>query len=190
MENLKYSLFDLFSFAIPGSIFLLSLILLDSPDKLCGTWSAAVLQLFTAVNVYAAVAFIVVAYFLGFVLAVPAALLLRFKEWLFRLPKPKHLPDKSRSEKYVLVREHSKENFKYIEQWNVLTKLMSALAVVTLFISITFYVCIPCFPVINMCIGIGLSIAFLFRASEYHSWAVIDLDNAAYALQTAGVVTK
>src|SRR5262245_39281839 len=140
MENLKYSLFDLFSFAIPGSIFLLSLILLDSPDKLCGTWSTAVLQLFTTVNVYAAVAFIVVAYFLGFVLAVPATLLLRFKEWLFRLPKPKHLPNKSRSEKYVLVREHSKENFKYIEQWNVLTKLMSALAVVTLFISITFYV--------------------------------------------------
>lgn len=187
MESLKYSLFDLFSFAIPGGIFLLSLFVLGCGPAICENWITTIKTLFDDVNVYYGLAFILVAYFAGIAISLPARWLLRLKEWKWPVHKSSSI---SRSELYTLVRAGNKENFHYIERWNVLTKMMSSFSLVVLFDSIFFCYQIRCFTWPYMLTGCALSVAFILQASEYHRWSMADLENAAKNLEARREVSE
>jgi hypothetical protein len=176
MENLRYTLFDLFSYTIPGGLLILSLILVPSfPEQ--GSTLNDIRELIGDAGVLMTVLFIVVGYCAGFVLCIIGNYLLSVKEFFFPIPKPRNI-NAGNSQKFVVVREKSKENFKYIEQWNVLKNFSSSLSLALICIDIQCLSAIKAFTVLHFIIGLATSFLVLFKASTYHRWAVIDLDNA------------
>ncbi|GGB17796.1 hypothetical protein GCM10011511_47010 [Puia dinghuensis] len=121
--------------------------------------------------------FILAAYCTGFILCIFGNYLLNLKEWLWPVPKPKN-SSAGNSQKYIVVREKSKENFRYVEQWNVLKNFSSSLALALICIDVQCLVSIKSFTIFHFIGGIALSMVVLFKASTYHRWAIIDLDNA------------
>ncbi len=176
MNNLKYTLFDLFVYTLPGALLLFSgYVVYFGNDKHFS--SQTIGSIFSNLNIYEAAIFIIFSYCCGFVCSIIGYYFWRLKELFFPIFKKDEEP-KSKSKKFATVRELSKENFKYIEQWNVLKNFASALSVVLLVIDFLFFYQYNGFPVICFLIGMILSILILFQASNYHRWALIDLDNA------------
>ena len=130
MEKLRYSLFDLFAYALPGTLVITSLYVTtlyydDIP------FYSALESMWAGATIYKAIFFILLSYFSGFLMSVIANYLLALKEKI----KPT-----GNSRKFVVIREHSKENFKYIEQWNVLKNFAATLSLTVLILSILYYV--------------------------------------------------
>jgi hypothetical protein len=181
MENIKYNLFDLFVYALPGSLIVLSISLIQSNFHLCDPASRFFKEYFRDVNIFATIIFLAFSYCTGFISSIISRYFLRVKEYFFPLPHPIHSSLKN-SEKYSLVREKSKENFKYIEQWNVLKSFSCNLAATVLFITIIFFLKYNCFSWYYLLLGCFVSIALIFQASEYKRWSMIDLDNTIHKL--------
>jgi len=176
MDKIRYSLFDLFVYALPGGLLLLTANVVNMEKAAALPLFSTIQKSLEEVNVYQATVFIAVAYCTGFITNIAGYYILKLKELIAPVPKPK-FSQAGNSEKLTVVRELNKENFRYIEQWNVLKNFSSNLASVIILSCILLY----SYNIIHLpalITGIILFVVLIFQASSYHRWSVIDLDNA------------
>jgi hypothetical protein len=183
MENIKYGLFDLFAYALPGTFFLFCTVYITAfvPGHPVSMIDPAFFT--TEYRILPIVVFIALAYVTGFILCSMANILLNLcLRMRSRLIKSGHPLTTStgitKSMKYVIVRESAKENQKSIEIWNVMKNFSATVALCLLILDILYYIRFRSFGILPLAAGIVLFLLLLNRAMEYHSWVVSDLDNA------------
>lgn len=180
MDNLKYSIFDILAYFLPGSVLIFtifSVTVLHKELTECDFKNA-----FKVVNensnIYTAILFVIISYTIGVITNLLAPFLLKQWERIRKINKGSK-SSLNKSEKYVLVREFSKENFSYIERWNALKNMTSNLAL-NMFLSSLLLWEFSGWYVFG---GFLILVLLIKRASDYHEWANIDLDNAVYRLK-------
>jgi hypothetical protein len=183
MEKLKYSIFDLFVYMVPGVWVLFSVYLSCRGSENSLTIPAVLLDL-KEMNIYGSFITIVLAYCTGFITSALGKYYQSLKDYLVPL-KLTGLLSMRNSEKYVLVREKSRENFKYIEQWNVLKNFSTNMAFCVLVSSTMLFIRVKSFSLVLFLSGIVISVLLLFESTKYKRWGAIDLDNAAKLCQNA-----
>ncbi len=139
MENLKYSLFDLFAYLMPGSILTLCLIIQIFHIDICNNPLHFLKVIGLLENPYILTGFfIILSYLLGFISSTFISVVFDFiiKRSINKnknnIPKKENITENEtnvissndnksifipihKNQEFVLVREHSKENFIYIE---------------------------------------------------------------------------
>lgn len=187
MENLKYSLFDFFSYLLPGILFLLFLSFAFKGIDICADLSEVLVFVSEKGNLYSAILFVFISYVIGFITNLLAKYLSKFKEKWFP-PIQGNKVNLYTSQKYILVRQFSKENFVYIEKWNVLRSMTANIALNVLIIfSISPFI-FPCTSYIFILFGVLLCTLLLFQSTKYESWVNIELDNAVYMLNKLEII--
>jgi hypothetical protein len=180
MDKLKYSLFDIFAYFVPGFILLSTLVLANSPINMVDHPFLAVESYAAHFNAYLLLFIVILSYCLGFALQL-------FSDWLlqlllkikpFRAAVPKLYPNVGDSVKYSVVRDGSAENFRYIETWNVVSMFSASMAFVILFLSIYLASTNAHFQWLQHAgPGILLAAVFFVQARKFYNWSIIDLDN-------------
>ncbi len=185
MSELIRFTFDFFGHVLPGSMVIFALSLLHPSN---GDFKS-VLENVSSMNSIGATGFIIAAYIVGFAIYPFGRYL--YRTIGFRLWKPK-LENKSDlfvSDKFVLVREYSAENFKKIESWFTYCAMSHNLAVASL---VMFVVAIirsfstgtnsATWLLISLA-AILLFFIFLHRAVTFYVWANHDLNAAINCLK-------
>lgn len=176
MQHLKYTLFDLFVYTLPGILLVTgSYALIQHYNGVA--ISPAIESLLSGANIYKALLFIALSYCLGFLASVVGNYILWVKELCFP-PFKKGLRPTGLSKKFVAIRENAKENFKYVEQWNVLKNFAATLSFTVLLLGVLFFIFFDWFSIYHLMAGIVAFFLLLQQATVYHRWALIDLDNA------------
>ncbi|MCG8329001.1 MAG: hypothetical protein MI974_15010 [Chitinophagales bacterium] len=179
MKELKFSVFDLFSYALPGGIILLPIWVfredIKSLNDLFGQLSDISLSL--------GIILIFVAYIIGNVIDNPESWLhakVGVKIWGKTDP---HETKLSNSQKRVLVRELSPQNHFFIQQWKVVKTMSHNLSFSLLILSLTllikllfFGVSNPVYFIILIVISFIFSYIFLKRAHIFDTWYYKDLN--------------
>jgi hypothetical protein len=214
MENLKYNLFDLFAYLLPGSVMSLCFLIHFGKIELCSNNWQLIKEVIGSQNLLFIVSvFVVVSYLLGFISSAIVNVLVDIKKYwnLFwgqqvqitnateitnsdsgnklseeekakknlvnesSQPKIKHWLS-HKSGMYVMIREHSKENFQYIERWNTLKSMTQNLSFVillaTIYLLYNLYSCLNLlFILINCLISLLLFFVLFAKSKEYADWA-------------------
>ncbi len=188
MEKLTFSAFDFFSYALPGTCILMSFAVLD--PRLHGP--AEMVAHADQLGIGAAVLLTVLGYVVGFSVSPVGRAL--YKTVGFRIWNH-HFEDfvgYSVSEKYILLRERSPSNFKYVETWNVLSAMSHNLAIACLFVAtnvgakLWFLSTGRSFWIGVLVVAILLFFLLLHRAVVFYRWAAVDINAAMKVLALAG----
>jgi hypothetical protein len=179
MDKIFHSTFDFFAHAIPGSCLLAALFVLR-------TEIAAPAQLLDTANTLelgGGIFLLAVGYVIGFAIYPLGRAL--YKSLGFKLWKKKMHHDIPIfiSEKYVLIREFSPANFKYVELWNMFCGMSHNLAIASLVLALC------CFAKLALgdlaqagpwwvlgLVAVGLTLIFTHRAVVFAIWAADDLN--------------
>lgn len=185
MDKIFHSTFDFFSYAIPGFYILISFFILDIQLENINSF----LDYTSKINLATGSFLLVVAYIIGFAIYPIGRFLYKkigFSIW--RRPIQNNL-DLFISDKYVLVREFSNANFKYIETWNMFCALSHNLVVACLIALVLSFIRIIFLSSANtgfwlffMFIQLLLMFIFLHRAVVFSLWAAHDLNSTIKAL--------
>lgn len=179
MKAVKYSIFDLFSYAIPGALLLLTycvsfnLLNFDNIDQ----------NIFLKEKnpILLTIVAILTSYIIGFITNILGGHFYKF----IALIIPKTKPKKSslyNSTKMILLREFSPINFEYIEKWNSMKNMCMNLSIVII-LSIFILLIKTNFVDIRMIIISLITITLLISKSfQFDRWSIIELDNAIYTL--------
>lgn len=184
MENLRYSLFDLFAYTLPGAIVLVVLYFFfhQSPPPSTALLGS-LLTFVQGATIYAAVLFVAIAYFTGYITAQLSAWYLKlFKLLPYFEPKKGNKNSLGHSAKYVLVRELARENMRYIETWNVMKSLAANFSLIVLLIGVLYWTRYHPFLTLGQLItgafaALLISAVLAKEACKYEEWRSIDLDN-------------
>ena len=123
MENLKFSIFDIFAYLLPGAVVLAALVLFATPE--IGT-IAEYINILQNLNLGLGIVAIILAYVSGNVADTFGSWIyykFGYKVWGEAWPKNKH-PRLSLAQQRALVRQYSPENYVYLQTWKTL-KTMS-----------------------------------------------------------------
>ncbi|MBK8920476.1 MAG: hypothetical protein IPM81_03065 [Saprospirales bacterium] len=186
MDKIFHSTFDFFSHAIPGFCVLSSFFILDPTLQDAQQF----LKLASQMNIGSGVFVLVLSYLTGFAINPIGRKI--YKRLGFLLFENKFHKDYKLfiSDKFILIREFSPNNFKYVETWNMFCAMAHNLAVASLFV-----LCITLIKINWQHPGniefwrtvAGLSlvffILFLHRAVKFYKWAGDDLNAALWTLQ-------
>lgn len=179
MDKFFNSTFDALTNVVPGSCIIAILFSFDegiqSLDNL--------IDKLNTINLGSAAFLIFVSYVIGFALTpIGKFLYTRLGTKIWPLITTQDSSDLSITEKFVLVREFSPSNFKYIEAWNMFCNLAHSLAVGALFMIIGCLYRIfwmgshpKLFGVIGV-VALVFFFVFLHRAIVFRSWALNDLN--------------
>ena len=179
MDKLKYSIFDLFSYTLPGAFVLSSIILINYSKDFCCEEFILIDFIKENLNIYSSILFIIGSYLSGFITNFFGSYYLKFFMLISPVPEPKY-SKLSNSEKYVLIREFSPINFEYVEKWNSLKAMCSNFAMVILLSSIFLFLLVSCFSYLHLILGSLISIISLLISRRFHKWSIIDLDNTIH----------
>lgn len=178
-SNFFHSAFDFFTHAVPGS--LLITVFLIIPDDITNYDNA--LLIYKEISIGEAVVIVSIGYLLGFAIYPIGRFLTKKNKYITRQSKFKDNLNLHVSEKYVLVRQYSPANFKYIEIWNMYSAMSHNLAVVTILSSFLFLYKLIFqnlanyeFWIFTFFISIILSILFFRRSISFSIWATDDLN--------------
>ncbi len=180
MKNIKYSIFDLFSYTIPGLILIASCIV--SFDIL-SIESENLKTIMEKDNKTLLVALIILlSYVSGFITNILGGFFLKLIILLVGKTEPKksQLPN---STKILLLREFSPSNFNYIEKWSSMKNMCSNLAVVILGCSLLFLANNTLDVLLNLCLSLPIITLLLLKSFEFGRWYIIELDNAVDILK-------
>jgi len=185
MNKIVYSTFDFFSYAIPGCCLLFACFLLDSRYATASDF----LALGESLGLGSFLIILVVGYVLGFAVNPLGRWL--YKTLGFRLFRHSFEDVKglSISDKYVLIRELTPANFKYVETWNVFCAMAHNLAIATLIVFVNTLVKItfftppnPGFWIAVAVLSVFLFLLFLQRAVVFSVWAASDINSSIRTL--------
>lgn len=178
MNDLIKFTFDFFGHVLPGSVIIFSISLLHpSNDSLTLIYENA-----GNINSGTATAIIIASYIIGFAVNPFGRYLYRslgFKLWNSQL---KNEVDMFVSDKFVLVRQYSPENFKKIEAWFTYCAMSHNLSIACLILFLVSGVKIlfqsdPLYRWIPILIlSLLLFFVFLYRAVQFYQWANHDLN--------------
>lgn len=179
MNKIFYSAFDFFTHAIPGFCIIVSLFILDKNLNTSQEFIARANQF----HIGGAVLLLVVGYIIGF--GVHPIGRYFYKKIGFKIWNEKILNDVPLfiSDKYILIREFSPQNFKYIETWNMFCAMAHNLAVACLLTLIFILIKIVFIGVPNISFWLifgAVSLVFLFlflhRSVRFSIWAAHEIN--------------
>ncbi len=185
MDKIFHSTFDFFSYAIPGVCIVGSFYLLDEklrtlPDFLAEANKA---------NVGTGILLLLVGYVIGFAIYPLGRFMYKKVKARFWGDVPYQNVDLFIADKYVLIRELSPNNFKYVETWNRYCAMAHNLSTAALFIALFATVKViwlnpgNLFFWIIFIIGIWLLFGLLLRRAVIFSiWATDDINAAIRCL--------
>ena len=181
MKNIKYSIFDLFSYTIPGGILILVTLLSNGFFQ---TENENMILIYKKEYVILAyVILIISSYIIGFLTSILGSYFLK----LISIFVPKIVPRNSSlntSTKLVLLREFSPINFNYIEKWYSMKSMCSNLAIVLIFSSTFLLIKTTLINNTLIIVAIATSIVILYiKAFQFDKWSIIELDNAIHILK-------
>jgi hypothetical protein len=179
MDKIFHSTFDFFAHAIPGSCLLAALFVLrtevDTPAQL--------LDIADSIQLGSGIFLLVAGYIAGFAIYPLGRALYRslgFKLWK---KKMHHDIPIFISEKYVLIREFSPANFKYVELWNMFCGMSHNLAIASLVLAICCFIKLGQGGLTQAgpwwalgIVAIALTLIFTHRAVVFAIWAADDLN--------------
>ena len=192
MDKIKFGLFDIFVYTIPGVVVCFAVYLFHA-DITQGlrSFTQACNKIVYELNAYTVILSFFISYLLGFVLHY-------FGYRYFGTVAPrlwkksfdgrgKHIS--ANEEKYVIVRHRSKENFVYVDQWNTYRGMSFNLSLSLLIVAIEVFV--------KMIIGRYFSLDWLLillllllmsfvtlrRAVTFHMWSLRTLEESIKMLQ-------
>jgi len=181
MDKIFHSTFEFFSHALPGAIMAMCLFLFK-------TTIVSPVDFITELNAFDTphgVAILVAGYIIGFAVYPIGRYI--YKGWgKKRWPENAVLTGNINlfiSKKYSLIRQHSPENFRYIEMWNMYCAMSHNLALAMLVLGMVAVVkAVVVFSIISLiwlaiaALGFGLFVAFIHRAVVFSTWAADDLN--------------
>ena len=179
MEKLFHSTFDFFNHALPGFCIVISLFILDPNLNTAQDFIAKANE----IQIGGGIFLLIIGYIVGFGIHPIGRFMyikLGFKIWKEKIKNDVPI---FIAEKYIMVREFSPRNFKYIETWNMFCAMSHNLAIASLF-SFTFTILkISVLKVANIgfwfsfaLISLFLFFIFLYRAVKFSIWAADDLN--------------
>jgi hypothetical protein len=185
MEKVFHSAFDFFSYAIPGCCIIFAFFILDTRYCSAEDYLTMVGKLQTGSGIL----ILVIGYIVGFAVNPIGRYL--YKSLGFKLFKHtfEDLKGLSISDKYVLVRDLSPNNFKYIESWNMWCAMSHNLSIAAALIAL--------FSILKICVNqtnntsfwaaLALSFVILFflflqRAVVFSVWAASDINSSVTKL--------
>jgi len=187
MEKIKFSVFDIFAYVIPGAVALLASIILTDPSiKRLVDLSKP----FQNMDLGVGIAVIVAAYVIGFAIDSPGS-------WLYysigcKVFGPPYKPAKnglSNSQKRALVRQFSPENYSYAQLWKVTKTMSHNLSLSTFILAVVSTVQAFRVPtpgrtewIVLSVVTFLLSVILLHRAHVFDTWHYNDLSNTVQAL--------
>ncbi len=187
MEKIKFSVFDIFAYIIPGAITLLASIIFIDPSIM---HLVDLSKPFQNMDLGVGLAAIVAAFVIGFAIDSPGS-------WLyysigckvFGLSYKPAGNGLSNSQKRALVRQFSPENYSYIQLWKVIKTMSHNLSLSTFMLAVISTAQVFRVPTFNRTEWIVLSVAtfllsviFLHRAHVFDTWHYNDLSNTVQAL--------
>ena len=190
MDKFFNSTFDALTNVVPGSMVIASLILFDSSLLTIDD----IITKLNKIELGSAALLVFVSYVIGFAISPLGKFIYQkigFKLWPMKATIGNS--ELSISDKFVLVRQFSQNNFKYIESWNMFCALAHNLAIsslVLLFASIFRITMIdnsnPIIFISLSVISIILFLLFLKRAVIFRIWAINDLNATVDRLELLG----
>ncbi len=193
MEKVFHSAFDFFSYAIPGCCIIFAFFILDARYCSAEDYLTMVGKLQTG----AGILLLVIGYIVGFAVNPVGRYL--YKSLGFKLFKHDFddLEGLSISDKYVLVRDLSPTNFKYIESWNMWCAMSHNLAIAAALIAAFSILKIAFADTYNTGFWLGLSVSFvvlfflfLERAVKFSVWAASDINSSIHKLHLQARAAK
>lgn len=186
MDKVFHSTFDFFSYAIPGCCMIFAFFILDYRYVSAEDY----FNMIGKFQVGSGVFILVLGYIVGFaVTPIGRFLYKRLGFKIFR-EKFKDVEGLSVSDKYVLVRELSPNNFKYIESWNMWCTMSHNLAVAAVLVFINSTIKLLFYKTENNVFWLLLTISFiilfflfLYRAVKFSVWAASDINSAITILK-------
>lgn len=188
MDKIFHSTFDFFTHALPGFCVLSAFFILDTnlnyPEDFLGYAGK--------MNIGSGVFMLVASYITGFAINPLGRAL--YRSLGFRLFKSQpHAANESGlfiSNKFILIREFSPNNFRYVETWHMFSAMAHNLAIASL-LMVLFSIgkiafCDPpnaSFWCASAALLSGFFFLFLHRAVKFNLWATDDLNAAIRALQ-------
>jgi hypothetical protein len=181
MDKIFNSAFDFFSYAIPGCYMIFAFFILD-----CRYNSAEDYILMAGkLQVGSGIMILVIGYIVGFAISPMGRYL--YKSLGFKLFKNKfdNVEGLSISDKYVLLRELSPNNFKYVEIWNVWCTMSHNLAIASGLIVIFSFLKIIFLETKNISFWLVFATSFVilfflfvYRAVTFSVWAAGDINSS------------
>ena len=181
MEKVFHTTFDFFSYAIPGCCVIFAFFILDSRYNSAEDYLSMVGKL----QIGSGILILVIGYIVGFAVSPIGRYL--YKSIGFKLfnHEFEDIDGLNISDKYVLLREFSPNNFKYIESWNMWCTMSHNLAIASAFIEINSILKVIFTQTHNNSFWIGFAISFavlffLFiqRAVKFYVWAASDINSS------------
>ncbi len=176
MEKIKIGLIDLFGYVVPG-LFVLAiaycLLRMDNGTSLAADW-VVILH----IGWDSLVLIVVAAYLVGFLTGIVGDMAMEGLKKIYVIPKDDDLDTTS---KYCLVREMSPENFKVIEQFDVVKKMSSNLGVIAIAGGIILCLNAKDFNFGYLVLGIVTGILFFLSSCKYYKRRIKTLDNVVTA---------
>lgn len=179
MDKIFHSTFDFFSHAIPGVIIVAAFYILEVDRHNLED----ILVKANELKIGGTIAFLILGYVIGFSLYPIGRILYKkigFSLWKKSISENINI---SLSKKYVLAREYSPNNFRYIELWNMFCAMSHNLATACFIIFIMVLtkslLLLPNFPInslIHLTVLTFLFFLFLHRAVVFSIWAADDLN--------------
>ena len=186
MNKFLSSSFDFFTYALPGSFIVIAFFILDPRLVSMGDYLAVA----SGFKVSAAVLLFVIGFSVGFAITPLGRELYRrvgFRMFGRKLPAPNGL---SVSEKYVLIREYTPNNFRYVETWNFMCGMAHNFCIAALVVAVfsAFKVAFlqPAEPGFwKLICGLSLLLAplFLFQSVKFALWAADDINSSIELLK-------
>ena len=165
MDSIKFSLFDLFSYALPGMLSVIALFIAILPaDKEI----LFILEYSQELKIGTGILFVFVSYVVGFAIDSPASLYFYYPAVsLFK--KKKNITASYAAEYRILAMHYSPENYKFIQLWKLLKTMSHNLSFVFILMSFAcgYHFVINTsdkYSLIASIISIFLSVALLHRA--------------------------
>lgn len=191
MDKFFNSTFDALTNVIPGSVILASLLVLDSGILTIDDY----LLTLNKIELGSAGILIFISYVIGFAISPIGKFLYQkigFKIWPLKIEDNSNL---SISDKFVLIREYSPNNFKYVESWNMFCTLAHNLAISSIVLIVICLIRDISFDNLGnltsiSIIAAGLALFFIFinRAVVFRKWALNDLNTAVDRLELLGKI--
>ena len=185
MDKFFHSTFDFFTHAIPGLLILAFLFLLDPGLKTAHD----LLEITGKITAGSGALLLIVSYIIGFAIHPLGRFLYKNVGFFFWRRKILNNVDLFISDKYVLLREYSPANFKYVETWNMYCAMAHNLAVASIIMLLVTLGKIIFQHPSFLAAWIGLAIfaligvfIFLHRAVVFSIWAAHDINASVKSL--------
>jgi hypothetical protein len=173
MENIKFSVFDIFAYLLPGSIVVTALVIFATPNI---ADISQYIELMKDISLGLGIIAIIVSYIVGNVTDNLGSWLyykVGCKIWGDPYPKNRH-PTLSHAQQRALIREYSPENFSALQTWKVLKTMshnlsfaVSLIAIISVARFIQFQVAQWLFIAV---VSIISAVILLNRANIYDRW--------------------